>query len=231
MSRMTLIGGVAAIVLAAAAGAATAQQAPAQAPERQDRSARMLASDTDNDGRISQAEFTAKAVERVRSADGNGDGTVTAEERRAVGEARRAEHMAERFSRLDTNGDGAISQAEFEAAPAMRGGREGRRGGRGEGRGGERGGWSRDAGHRAEGARGMRGPRGADGATTVAEAQTQAAERFARMDANNDGYLTAEDRAANREANAERRQERRERMQQRRAARAAQASPATPSSE
>ena len=190
----------------------------------------MQAVDTDRDGRISQAEFTAKAVERLQAADGNGDGTVTAEERRAAGEARRAEHMTQRFARLDTNNDGAISQAEFEAAPAMRGGRDGRRGGRGEGRGG----WARDAGQGGEGARAMRGPRGEWGAraergpVTVEQAQARAAERFARMDANNDGYLTAEDRAANREAMTERRQERRERMQQRRAV---QASPATPSSE
>ena len=42
----------------------------------------MAQADADNDGAISQAEFTSYALTRFDSADANNDGTVTAEERR-----------------------------------------------------------------------------------------------------------------------------------------------------
>ena len=52
---------------------------------------KMLANiDTDNDGAITQAEFEAAALARFDRADANGDGTVSAEERRAAHQARRA---------------------------------------------------------------------------------------------------------------------------------------------
>ena len=40
---------------------------------------------------ISQADFVQRRVERLRAADANGDGQVTAEEMRAHAQARRAE--------------------------------------------------------------------------------------------------------------------------------------------
>ncbi|QLQ12320.1 MAG: EF-hand domain-containing protein [Brevundimonas sp.] len=186
--------------------------------------ARMQAADTDSDGRISRAEFTAKAAERMRAADSNGGGSVSAEERQAAGAAHRAEAMAQRFARLDTNSGGAISRAEFEAAPA-RGGR-GQPGGRGEMRRGRHGGEGPAmAGHMGQRRDGQSGP------MTIAQVEARMGERFTRMDANGGGYLDAQESAGARAAMGERRQERRERMHQRRDARSAMPSPATPPSE
>ena len=62
--------------------------------ERGDRGARMMEhADTNGDGRISLAEFTANALERFDRADANGDGTVTADERKAARQAHRAERQ------------------------------------------------------------------------------------------------------------------------------------------
>ncbi|HEY0103433.1 MAG TPA: hypothetical protein VGB60_08195, partial [Brevundimonas sp.] len=66
---------IAAAMAVLAAGAAAAQQAPA---------ARGLRADTDGDRRISQSEFVARRVDRLTAADANRDGSVTADERRAV---------------------------------------------------------------------------------------------------------------------------------------------------
>jgi hypothetical protein len=56
----------------------------------------MERADTDNDGTISEAEFTDAALARFDSADANNDGTVTAEERRAQRDERRAERRPNR---------------------------------------------------------------------------------------------------------------------------------------
>ncbi|MBN8552285.1 MAG: EF-hand domain-containing protein [Caulobacterales bacterium] len=167
--KTLLMGGLIALSLGGIAVAQEAQRGP-------------RAADADGDSRISQAEFVAAAMQRFDSGDANRDGTVTAEEMRAGMEARRTERRGEMFARMDANGDGAISRAEFDARPqrggdAERGGRRGghhgwRRGGRGHGGGGEL---------------------AADGVTR-AEAQTRAESRFERMDRNNDGFLTQEDR-------------------------------------
>ncbi len=52
--------------------------------------------DTDGDGSISQAEYTAAALTRFQRQDADGDGTVTAEERRAHREAMREVREAHR---------------------------------------------------------------------------------------------------------------------------------------
>uniref|UniRef100_UPI00403DAEB4 hypothetical protein n=1 Tax=Brevundimonas sp. LF-1 TaxID=3126100 RepID=UPI00403DAEB4 len=71
---------------------------------------------------ISQADFVQRRVERLRAADANGDGQVTAEEMRAHAQARRAERRAAQFDRLDADKDGSISRAEFVApGPQARG--------------------------------------------------------------------------------------------------------------
>ncbi|WP_296817773.1 EF-hand domain-containing protein, partial [Brevundimonas sp.] len=164
--KTLLIGGVAALAMT---GAAWAQQSPG---------ARM--GDTDGDGRISRAEFLAAQAQRFERGDQNRDGTVTGEEVRAAMAGRRGEMRGRMFERIDADGDGAISRAEFDA---MAGAREGRRGG-----------WGRDRGH-------LRGPGGAlvelgaDGVTR-AEAEARATAVFERMDANDDGFLSREDRQA-----------------------------------
>lgn len=56
----------------------------------------MEQADTDNDGSISQSEFTSAALARFESADADNDGTVTAEERRNQRRERRAERRQNR---------------------------------------------------------------------------------------------------------------------------------------
>jgi Ca2+-binding EF-hand superfamily protein len=179
MKRKLIIGGLAALTLTAG-GAALAQQAP-QYPQDPPRHAR---GDKDGDGRISRAEFVEGRIARLTAADANRDGTVTPEEMRAAGEARRAEAADRMFARLDADGNGAVTRAEFDAARAERGDRRAelgeRRGGRGMHRGGGR-----------RGGMGMeRGP------IVIAEAQARAEQGFAQLDANGDGYVTAEERRA-----------------------------------
>ena len=84
MNKILLTGGFAALILAAAGGAALAQSSaePSQA--------RGLRADTDGDQRLSQAEFVGRRVTRLTAADADRDGSVTADERRAAAETRRA---------------------------------------------------------------------------------------------------------------------------------------------
>lgn len=78
-----------------------------------------------------KARMDARAAERFKKLDANGDGGVT----QAEIDAARKQGEAERFKRLDTNGDGKLSQAEMEAGrKAMMGDRRGRMG-PGEGHG------------------------------------------------------------------------------------------------
>jgi len=170
---------------------------------------------------ISQADFVQRRVERLRAADANGDGQVTAEEMRAHAQARRAERRAAQFDRLDADKDGSISRAEFEA-PRQQACSEGRmashaRGGMKQGRMG---------GHAARG--------GADRfPIVIAEVERKATEAFARMDANSDGTLSVEERRAAMQAGrAEMRQKRDMRRMQRPAVSSqGTASPSAPVSE
>ena len=190
----TTFSGVAALALALAVGGTAMAQTPA-APSR----ARMAEP-------VSQADFVQRRVERLRAADANGDGQVTAEEMRARAQARRAEARTVRFDRLDVNKDGALSRAEFEA-PLAGGDRAGRMA----------------RGHRGMGERGMAPRAETRFPVVIADAERKAAEAFARMDANQDGVVSIEERRAARPQvkRIERRIERR----------AAPASPSAPASE
>lgn len=198
MKKTIVIGGMVAVTFAALAGGVMAQQA--------NRPARAQAE-------MTQAAFVDARIARLTAADANNDGTVTAEERQAARQAKRAERSDNRFDRMDANGDGSISRAEFDAlreARAERGPRAERAGMRGPrgGRGGERA--ARMAG---------RGP------VVIAEARAKAEQAFARMDADSDGVVTAAERQAVHG-------ERRARMTERRAARQAVPAPAaTPMAE
>ena len=197
MKRTTLAAG-AAVLAVLAAGSVAAQEGPA----------RGLRADADRDGRISRAEFVDSRIARLTALDADRDGRVSAEERRAGMQARRAERAAARFDALDKDRNGSISREEFTAPReqradradrAIRGDRMGRHGGR-----------------RGE----------ARAAMTIADVQTRMAAQFDRMDANRDGFITAEERTAARQAA---RSERREHRMNRRGA--APASPSAPTSE
>lgn len=78
---------------------------------------KMLAADTDGDGKVSKAEFVAAAkagkgdpAKRFAKLDTNGDGMLDKSEIEAM--------LARRFNKLDTNGDGIASAAERTAAHA-----------------------------------------------------------------------------------------------------------------
>jgi Tfp pilus assembly protein PilX len=97
------------------------------------------AMDKDHNGLVTREEMRAagkermdaRAAERFKKLDANGDGGVT----QAEIDAARKQGEAERFKKLDTNGDGKLSQAEMEAGrKAMMERRPGRMG-PGEGHG------------------------------------------------------------------------------------------------
>ena len=210
MKTSTLSVGVAAALAVLTAGAALAQQAPTRAAR----------GDADGDGRISRAEFVDGRIARLTAIDANRDGTISAEERQSGIDTRRNQRVSARFEALDKDGNGSLSREEFTAREprgdraqhAGRGGRDGM------GRGGHRGG----RGHGGE-----RGP-GAEarGPVVIADVRTRMTTQFDRMDANSDGFVSAEERTAARSAMREQRGERRaERMAHR------QASPSAPASE
>lgn len=171
--KVLLIGAAAAVALAGAASAQDHHRGP-------------MAADTDGDSRLNQAEFIAAAMARFDASDANRDSVISTDEVQAAVRARRAEGRERIFAALDSDSDGVISRAEFDA--------------RAEGRG-ERGeGFRRGGHHRRFGGRGGPGGRGgfeADGVTR-AEAETRATAMFDRMDANDDGYLSPEDRQGRR---------------------------------
>ena len=211
------LGGVAAIaILTVFGGVAVAQTAAPAAPQNAARAAMAQP--------VTQAVFVQRRIERLRAADADHNGTVTVEEMRAAGQAKRAEARNAMFDRLDANKDGSISRAEFDAprAQGQRAGRgeRGQRGPRAEHAGRGHGGMHRGAqrmGRNGEG----RFP------IVIAEAERKAGETFTRLDADHNGTLTVEERRAGMQA---RRAEMREKRQERRQAVPA-ASPSTPASE
>lgn len=213
MHKAILVGGLAALTLTVAGGVAVAQQTP-------DRPAHALRADTDGDSRLSQAEFVGRRVQRLTALDADRDGSVTGEERRAAMQARMAGRADARFDRLDADDDGSVSRAEFDAARSAR--------------------HEAGAGHGPRPMHARRGPAAgpramarrqhAGAPVVIADVQARAEQAFTRLDADHDGFVTAAEGRAGRQAM---REHRRERMVERRAARQAQrqASPQAPASE
>lgn len=152
---------------------------------------------------ITRDQAAARADQRFARLDADGDGRVTAAELRQIRAARagqrqerRSERQARMFDRLDTNRDGHISREEFSQRRAARGNAEGRRG------------QMRAMDQRGE--RFVQRMLGDDGVMTRDEFRGRALERFARVDQNRDGVVTAQER---REAGMALRGAIRERMQ------------------
>lgn len=210
MRKSTLAAGAAVVLAALTAGVALAQQAPTRAAR----------GDMDGDGRISRAEFVDGRVARLTAVDANRDGSVSAEERQSGIDTRRNQRVSARFETLDKNGDGSLSREEFTAREprgdraqhAGRGGRDGM------GRGGHRGGGRGHGGERGQGAE-ARGP------LVIADVSARMTTQFDRLDANRDGFITADEQTAARQSMRDQRGERRaERMARRQASPSAAAS-------
>ncbi|EJL32982.1 EF-hand domain-containing protein [Novosphingobium sp. AP12] len=136
MTKSKFTAGMLGIVLACAAGqTAFAQEAPGAAdhgePERRaapghGKDAFAGENDTDHDGRVTSAEFTASRTAKYRAFDLDGDGKVS--EADYVGEfssrfgkgAKAPEGQLKqahvRFGVLDTDKDGNLTLAEFNAS-------------------------------------------------------------------------------------------------------------------
>ena len=183
MRPSAFTGLIALSVTALLAGAAAAQTV-APAPAAPGRHARL---DTDNDGKISQAEFVQTRTARLAALDADRDGTISADEAQAA-KARRA---TARFDRLDADRNGQISRAEFDAAREHRA--EGGRGGRRMARHA-----ARRMGPAGEARLGAAERMARRGPVSIADAQSRANETFARLDANHDGFLTADERRTGR---------------------------------
>jgi len=182
----------------------------------------MMRADTNGDGNISRAEFTAQAEARFARMDKNGDGFITADEMSGRGgrgpgrglmaadtdqdgKISRAEFMAqatERFAKLDANGDGQISGDEMKAM--MERVREGGRMGGRRGMSGEAGAATMPPPPPPPGAEGgplgdHHGHHGAgmlarldtnqDGKISRDEMRADADKHFDRLDTNHDGFI------------------------------------------
>ena len=162
----------------------------------------MAMADANHDGKISKAELTAALNARFDKLDANHDGKLTKEDWALNREAR----LDERFAAMDTDHNGQISKAEFKAAHQARFDRaEGPDGGPGpegrEGHGFGRGGHDRFGGGMMFGGRG--GPMGEamkNGGMTRAEFLARPLAMFDKADSNKDGFVTADEMKAAREA-------------------------------
>jgi len=188
---MFITAGAGIATIAAAAGIALAQ--PAAAP------------DGPRAGRdVTRQEVIDRVEQRFTQLDGNRDGRVTPDERRAAAERRRSERTDRMFARLDADNNGSITREEMREG-RMRGRRGMRTACGPDGAGVEgRGGFER----RGPGMGGRRG--GGAREFTREEMRERALARFDRVDANRDGTLTAEERRQARDARRERMRARRE---------------------
>lgn len=177
--------------------------------------------DRDGDGSLEVAELPERMQERLRAADTNSDGVLSAEEMTAHREAQRAAH----FARMDANSDGAVTQDEagpgrwehLTAADADRDGRITRQEldaahasgalrprfgfGHGAGRGmgmGMGGGMGHRGGH--DPARMIqRFDQNGDGSLQVAELPPRMQQRLGTADTNGDGVIAADELTASME--------------------------------
>ncbi|GAA0330077.1 hypothetical protein GCM10009087_45340 [Sphingomonas oligophenolica] len=116
MRKLFLAAAFAGTMTGAAALAGQAAPAGQGAPGGNGRGGMMMRADTNGDGKISQAEFTAMMDQRFARLDKNGDGFITADEVSDMpGRGPGGGVMA-----ADTNHDGKVSHAEFTALATAR---------------------------------------------------------------------------------------------------------------
>jgi len=156
--------------------------------------------DANKDGKVSKAELTAALDARFAKLDANRDGKLTKEDREIGRQAR----LDQRFAALDSDHNGQISKAEFAAGHQARFDRRD-----GEGRGGREGGhrFGGRGGHHGFGGgmgfHGRGGPGGEamkDGVLTRAEFMARPLAMFDKADSNKDGFVTADEMKAARQA-------------------------------
>lgn len=149
----------------------------------------MMQADANKDGRVSKAEMTAALEARFARMDVDGDGKLTPKDR----ELKRQQRLDARFAAMDTDRNGQISKAEFTAAQEARASKRAEmRGG-----GGPDGHKWRGRPHRGFG---MAGPGGKDAVVTKADFVARGMAMFDRADANKDGFVTADEMKAARQA-------------------------------
>ena len=193
LSAVALAGGGVAIAQERAAERA---QAPRDAEHTitlaamQQRGERIFARmDANGDGEVSRAEMQSAREARLERRQ---------ERREARRNARQASGKTDRFAMLDLDGSGGLSQEEMATARAQRGDRTGTETATRP---------ARRAAMRMGKARTMLRAADADGNRAVTRAEFDAAlmQRFSRLDADNDGTVTAAERKAARESMRQRR--------------------------
>ena len=155
----------------------------------------MAQADTNNDGKISKAELTAALDARFAKMDVDRDGQLTSKDR----DLKRQQRLDERFATLDADKNGQISKAEFAAGHEARadkraqaGKPDGRSWGKGHHRGPGRG--------MMRGGPGGFGPGAKDGVMTKAQFMAGPIAMFDKADTNKDGFVTADEMKAARQA-------------------------------
>ncbi|MDX2208795.1 MAG: EF-hand domain-containing protein [Sphingopyxis sp.] len=151
--------------------------------------------DSDDNGVLTRTEVEADVAKRFAKLDANKDGKVDDGDRAA----HRAERQNAMFAALDSDRNGSVSRAEFDAAAAARDTKRAERraqrverGNASEEMRGKHGGRRHGHGGRMLGMVDSNG----DKAITLEEMRAAALARFDRIDANKDGQVTTEERAA-----------------------------------
>lgn len=149
-----------------------------------------MKADADGDKIVTKAEMIAAADARFAKMDANADGILN--------EADKAAKVKARFAKMDADTSGTISEAEFLAAHEQRSDKREERRHKRMGPGGP----DSKMGHRGNRHGGMKmlamADTNGDKAVSQSEFRAAAEARFAKVDANNDGTISPEERKAQR---------------------------------